>query len=66
MVVKYLNIAGNSGRTFFFSSKTTIHSKRLGQDGDEQLKDQDGPDHIKLEPGTNPVMQGGRKNPTVD
>jgi hypothetical protein len=50
--------------THFFSSKTSIHSKRLGRDGDERLKDQDGQDHIKLEPGTNPVMQGGRKNPT--
>ena len=52
--------------THFFSSKTTIRSKRIGRDGDERLKDQDRPDHIKLEPGTNPVMQDGRKNPTVD
>ena len=47
-------------------SKTTSRSKRLGQDGDKWLEDQDGPDHIKLEPGTNPVMHGGRKNLTVD
>ena len=53
MVVEYLNISGKK----FFSSKTSIHSKRLGRDGDERLKDQDGQDHIKLEPRINPIMQ---------
>ena len=65
MVVKYLNGSGNSGHTFSFS-KTTSRIIRLERDGDKSLEDQDGPDHIRVEPGTNPVMHGGRKNLPVD